>query len=130
MQHSHYYFQCRTAFFGCYARRYASAIVQNTYGVVRMNGNNNVFTVSGKRLIYGVIDYFIYQVMQAFNACITYVHGRALTHRFQSFQYLYTIRAILCRYLQNFVFSIHIIQQTEYLFTKEEWLKCHLFMND
>jgi hypothetical protein len=50
-----------------------------------MYGNSDVLTMTCQRLIYRVIHYLVYKVVQAFDTDITDVHRGALTHRFKTF---------------------------------------------
>ena len=95
MQYGHYYFQSRFFLFRVHVRRNTTAIVLNGDGVIGIDENIDVFTMSRQRLINRVVNYLLYQVMQSFYANVTNVHGRSFPYRFQSFQNLNTICGII-----------------------------------
>ena len=52
---------------------------------------------AGQSLVDRVVDYFIYEVMQAFDAYVADIHGRAFPYRLQAFEHLNVAGAILLR---------------------------------
>ena len=69
--------------------RNATAVVPHGDHIVLFNGHFDMGTVTGQRLVDGVVHDFINQVMQAPLGCGADVHTRPFPHRFQAFQHLY-----------------------------------------
>ena len=66
----------------------AAAIVDNGDGVVDVDDDVDLFGVARQRLIDGVVDNFVDEVMQPHFAGRADVHGRTQANRFQSFENL------------------------------------------
>jgi hypothetical protein len=81
-----------------------AAIILYGNGIVFINRNADVFAITGKGFVNGIINYFIHEMMQSFFADIANVHGGAFTNRFQSFQHLNTFRTVTIGYRDNFFF--------------------------
>ena len=88
MKHRHYHFQGRTAFFGVHAGRNTAAVIGDLYRIVLVDFYRNQAAVPGKGFINGVVHHFPDEVVQTFESDVADVHGRALPHGFQTFQYL------------------------------------------
>ncbi len=65
--------------------RDAPAVVFHDDAVVHPDFNGNGITEPRRRLVNAVVDDFIHQVMKAFFAGGTDIHGRTLANRFQTF---------------------------------------------
>ena len=85
MQHSHYYLQCRSFFLAMHGSGNTTAIILHGNRIVFVNGNLDIFAITCKRFVNGIVNYFIYQVMQTLYADITNIHCRTFTNGFQSF---------------------------------------------
>ena len=60
-----------------------------------MNGDVDLVAVPGQRLVDGVVDDLVDQVMQSRTGSGTDIHGRALAHRGQAFEHLDALGAVL-----------------------------------
>ena len=70
------------------------AVIGYGYGVVFVDENVDAVTVAGQCFIDRVIDYFIYQMMQTFDADVADIHGRAFSYGFEAFEYLYAVGGV------------------------------------
>ena len=85
VQYGHYDFQRAAFFLGMHAGGNTTAIVLHTDGIIFMNADRDMFTVSGQGFINRVVHHFINQVMQAFYPHIADIHGGAFTNGLQTF---------------------------------------------
>src|SRR5690606_6975086 len=93
MQNRHYNF-CRWDLLNrMNIDRYSSSIIDNRHRIIDMNRHFNVFTVTGHRLVDGLINDCVDEVVQARRTGRTYVYGRTLADTLQSFKNL----DLLCR---------------------------------
>ena len=76
------------------ADRDASAVVGHANDVALFYHNVNFGAVACQRLVDGVIDDLIHQMVQTARSGRTDVHARALAHRFESFEHLYLVGAV------------------------------------
>ena len=109
VQYGHYHFQCRFPLFLVHVDGDAAAIVFDGYRIVFVDGYFYVFAIACQGLVYGVVHYFINQMVQALLAYVAYVHSGAYAHRFQTLQYgdvVRTVIACLCALL----FFVHIFE--------------------
>ena len=102
VQHGKHHFQGTALFLLVHAGGDAAAIVGNRYGIVGIDGNDDVVAIAGECLIDRIVHYLIHQVVQTAGADVADVHGRALAHRFESFQNLDTVGRIA--FVSFFVF--------------------------
>ena len=93
MQYTHDNFGCRS--FGLMfviqldADRNPAPIIRHRNRIIGMNGDHNIVTMAGKRLVNRVIDNFENHMMETGTIrSITNVHSRAFANSFQSFQLL------------------------------------------
>src|SRR5690606_18080833 len=70
------------------------SIIFNRNGIVFVNNNINIGTITGQCFVNGIIHYFINQVMETLNTDVANIHGWSFTNCFQSFQNLYTFGTI------------------------------------
>jgi hypothetical protein len=68
-----------------------------------MDYDIDIFTVTGHRFVYRVIDGFIDEMMKPALGNIAYVHRRPFADRFQTFKYLYLVRAVFCSYFFHII---------------------------
>ena len=64
MEHREDDLQSGYAHLGVYARRYPPAVVIYPYDIPRQDIDLDMGAVAGQRLVYGVVDYFVYQVVK------------------------------------------------------------------
>ena len=72
----------------------ASAVVGDANDVALLYYHVNFGAVACERLVDGVIDDLIHQMVQTARSGRTDVHARALAHRFESFEHLYLVGAV------------------------------------
>jgi hypothetical protein len=84
MKNRHYYLQGRPFFLFVHVGGYATAVILNRNGIIFIYRNLYRIAIAGQGLVNGVIHYLPNQMMQAFNANIAYVHGRALANGLQT----------------------------------------------
>ena len=94
MQNGKYYFNSRNACFMINTYRYTTSIINNSNGIVLINGDINRITKSCKCLIYGIIYNFINQMMKTSACCGTDVHTGSLSNSLKTFQNLNLVGAI------------------------------------
>src|SRR5687768_9735272 len=90
------------------------AIVLYLNGISREYGDIDYATVTCQRLVDRVVYHLIYQVMKAFEADITDVHGRPLPHSLKSFENLNAVGRVilavfLCCRLSDWIGFFHLI---------------------
>ena len=76
------------------AGRDAASVIGHADDVIRQDIDGNFRTEAGKRLINGVIDDLIHEVMQTVNARRADIHARTLPDRVKTLQHLYLFRAV------------------------------------
>jgi hypothetical protein len=104
MQDGHNHFESGFAFFVVHAGGDTATIVLNADGVVFVNGDLNMFAVSGKGFIDRVVYHFIDEVMESFHADVTNVHGGPFTDGFEAFEDLDAVCAVTtCMLGDNFL---------------------------
>ena len=82
----------------------AAAIIGDGDGITGVDGDGNMLTVPGQRLINGVVHDLIHQMVQSGGRGRADVHTGAFPHRFQTLQNLNLLRAI---FLCHFCFVRH-----------------------
>ena len=60
LQNRHHHFKCTAVFFGMQSCGDTPAIIFNSNGIIFINNYHDIFTMTCKSLINGVINYFIY----------------------------------------------------------------------
>ncbi len=109
MQHRQDDLQSRLALLLVEVGRDASAVVLDRYRIVFVYGNVYVGTVTGQRLVYGVVHDLVYEMVQTLLADIADIHGGAFANGFQALQHLDVGGGILLFLLQRlFLFGIHL----------------------
>ena len=87
VQHGHDHFRGRDALFRVNTGWDATTIIGDGDGVIRMDGDHDVFTVTRERFVDSVIYHLEYHVVQTGAVIrVADIHTRALTHRIQPFQ--------------------------------------------
>ena len=102
MEHGHYNLKSGFMLLGVHIHRDTAAVILNGYGTVLVDGHLDVCAVAGHGLVDGVVDYLIYQVVQALLADVTYIHCRALAHCLQALQNLNVLRGIISLSVDDF----------------------------
>ncbi len=99
MEHCQHHFECAFVFFLMHVDGDASAVVDHGYGVVFVYGYLDMGAETGQGLVDGVVDNFVNQVVQSFDADVADIHGRAFAHGFQTLQHLDVAGAVLLLFL-------------------------------
>jgi hypothetical protein len=87
VQDGHDHFRRGDALFRVNTGWDATAIIGDGDGVIRMDGDHDVFTVTRERFVDSVIYHLEYHVVQTGAVIrVADIHTRALTHRIQPFQ--------------------------------------------
>ena len=97
VQLGHHGFDAGDAFARHFVDRDASAVVHHAHAAVRQNRHFDVRRVAGKRLVDGVVDDLIHQMVQAAGAGGADIHARADTHRLKAFQHPQIGRVVMFR---------------------------------
>ena len=84
VQHRHYNLQGVFALLLVVAHGDAAAVIANGERLISVYRYLHRIAESRQRLVYGVIDHLVHEVVKAFRPRIAYVHCRPLAHRFQS----------------------------------------------
>ncbi len=89
---------------------YASAIVDNGYGVVFVDRYVYFLCEACKGFVDAVVNHFVYEVVQAFFGNVADIHRRALTDGFEPFEHLDITGAVFLFFfchirLLNFAYS-------------------------
>ena len=94
------------ALFGVDARGDAAAVVFDGTGAVRIDGDADGIAIARQRLVDGVVDDLLHEVMQAPLVRRTDIHTGALADGFQPFEHLYLLLP---------VFALHFFCHTKNL---------------
>ena len=97
MQLGHHGFHAGNAFARHFVDRNASAVIHHAHAAVRQNRHFDVRSVACQRLIDGVVDDLVHQVVQASGAGGADVHARADSHRLKAFQHPQIGRVVVFR---------------------------------
>ena len=81
-----YYLQSGFTGLGLNVNRNTPAIVGDSDGVARVDGDGDIGAVAGQGLVDGVVHNLIHQVVQAGLRGGADIHARAFAHRLQSLQ--------------------------------------------
>ena len=84
------------------ADRNTSAVIGDADDVAGLNHHVNLGAVTGKRLVDGVIDNLINQMVQTARSCGTDIHARTLSDSLQAFEHLNFVGAVFLFNLGNF----------------------------
>ena len=87
VEHGQHHFHSGLAFGFVHIHGDTAAVVQYGNTVVGVNSHFHTAGVTGESFVDGVIHHFVNQMVQTFECGIADVHGRAHTHRFQTFQH-------------------------------------------
>lgn len=68
--------------------RHPPAVVDNLYGIIRADGDGDIFTKSCQGFVYAVVHDFVHTVVQSPRTGGSDIHARPFTDRFQPLQYL------------------------------------------
>lgn len=118
VQHGHDHFRSRNALFRVNTGRDATPVILHGYGVIGMNGDDNVFTVTRERFVDSVIYHLEYHVVQTGAVIrVADIHTRALTHRIQPFQDFDTGGVIRIRH-QRFSLNLSWVNPLFYPFPR------------
>ena len=94
---------CRLARLMIETHRNSPPIICHSDGIIRIDINLDLITISGKRLVNAVIDDLIYQMMKPSLRCASYIHSRSFADSRQSLKDLYLICSIY-----YFIFLFHL----------------------
>ena len=96
MKNGEYHLNRRNSCFVIDSNRNSAPVVHNGDGIVRINGNFDMFTESSQSLIHRIIHDFIDKMMQTSGRGAADIHARPLSDRFQTFQNLNLVGTIFC----------------------------------
>ncbi len=94
MQDGKYNFYGRDSLFLINLNRNTTAVINNSNGIVFIDGDIDYRTVSCKCFIHCIINYLIYKMMKSACRSTSDVHTGTFPYCFQSFQYLNLICAV------------------------------------
>ena len=77
--------------------RHASAVVENLYAVVFVNGDLNIIAIARQRFVHRVVHDLVDTVMKSSGAGRTDIHARAFSDRVKTFQHLDLRRVVIVR---------------------------------
>ena len=97
----------RNAEFWLNAYGNSTPVVFYTDNIAFEYGNLDFWAVSGKSLINGVVNNFIYKMVKTSGTCRAYIHTGAFSDSFKTFKNLYFICIIILSCLGNIVYCIH-----------------------
>ena len=97
VQLGHHGFHAGNAFARNFVDRNASAVIDHAHAAVRQNRHFDMRGIARQRLVDGVVDDLIHQVMQATGAGGADVHARADSHRLKAFQHSQIRRVVMLR---------------------------------
>ena len=97
VQLGHHGFHAGNAFARHFVDRNASSVIDHAHAAVRQNRHFDMRGIARQRLVDGVVDDLIHQVMQATGAGGADVHARADSHRLKAFQHSQIRRVVMLR---------------------------------
>ena len=100
VEHGIHDLQSRTSGLGLDVHGNTTAVVGDGDGVAGVDGHGNMLTVSGQRLVDGVVHDFIDQVVQTGGGGRADIHTGSFPHRFQTLQNLNLLRAVFLCYFR------------------------------
>ena len=106
MKDGKYHFYSGNAGFMVDTDRNTTSVIYNRNGIILINCNIDGITIAGKSFIHRIVYDFVDQMVESPAGCSTNIHTRSFADRFQTFQYLYLVRAIFA--VAFCVFSTHI----------------------
>ena len=109
VEHGHNHLQSRLVQFFMHIHGDTAAVVFHRYRVVLVDGHFYICAVACHRLVDRVVYRLVNQVMQTLFANIADVHGRALAHCLQAFEYLNVTRRIVAFYVM-IIFHFSMVQ--------------------
>ncbi len=111
MQYGQNDFQCRNAHLRMDADRNAASVVAHRDDAVRLKRDLDVGAVARERLVDGVVDNFVHQMVQTARGGRADVHARPLSDSLQTFQHLNLIFVVRFAdgQIQNFFAHAHNI---------------------
>lgn len=89
--------------------RDSPAVVRHRTGAVRVQRHDDGIAVTGKRLVDGIVDDLLHEVMQPFYVRRADVHPRALANGIQPLQNLNLPFAVICGYFCPFFHFLSFI---------------------
>ena len=108
------------------AHGYAASVILYPDDITGQDAYIYLIAVAGQSLVYRVVHYLIYEMMQTSLACRAYVHTGALTHGLKSLKDLYLVRAVVALYLSH-LFVIRNIHCLDICFGSIHELLNYLF---
>src|SRR6266545_2342308 len=97
VKHGQHHLRRRLARLLVRVHRYAAAIVAHRAGAVRVQDDLDAVAIAPHRLVHGVVDDLVDQVMQAIGARVADIHGGPLPDSFEAFEDLDVARRVgLC----------------------------------
>jgi hypothetical protein len=110
VQYCEHHLQGRAMLFLVHTYRDTAAIVGHTDGIPLQDGDLHIGAEARQGLVYRVVYYLIYKMMESACGDVTDIHRRTLAYSFQAFEDLNTSGRIILIFLvfQYFVFFFHI----------------------
>ncbi|KAF5029673.1 hypothetical protein DSECCO2_646110 [anaerobic digester metagenome] len=85
----------RNSHFWLNTNRNAASVIGDTNHIVRQNIHLDIGTKARERLVNGIVDNLVYQMVQPARAGRTDIHTGTLSHRFKPFKHLYLVFVIM-----------------------------------
>ena len=95
VQHGEAHLDRGAVHLGMNAHGEAAAVIHNGHGAVLIERHQNIFAIAGQRLVYGVVDDLIDQMMQSALVGGAYIHTGAAAHGLQALKHLYLTLVIV-----------------------------------
>ena len=109
VKHRQNNFEGRTVFLGVHARGDTTAVVEDADGVARQDAHVDGVAIARHGFVDGVVDHFIYQMMQAAEMHVADIHGRTFAHGLQAFKDLDFTGTIFFACQFSFLFFSHFL---------------------
>ena len=106
MEHGHHDLEGALMHLLVLVDRDTTTVIKHGNRVVLVDGHLNMRAVAGHRLVDGVVDGLVHQVVQTLLTNIANIHGRTLTHSLQALKYLDVTRGIIL--FLNQLFFCHL----------------------
>ena len=95
VQHGQAHLDRGAVHLGVDPHREAAAVVHNGHGAVLIERHQNIFAIAGQRLVHGVVNDLIDQMMQSALVGGAYIHTGAAAHGLQALKHLYLTLVIV-----------------------------------
>ncbi len=103
VQRGHHHFERRAVLGGMHPDGDAASVVGHLHRPILVDDGLDPVAIARHRLVDGVVDDLVDEMVQAAHAHVADVHGRALSDGLHAFQHLNVRRAILGTVLLNLI---------------------------